>query len=98
MPTVDRECHYETLCISAKNVFVNIHKQEILEAINNEMFAAPVIDILPKTFTSQIIKKVFDQNKTDTRGLAGDIKIKVYSSVMLTVNVELSERLVNGPL
>ena len=57
MPTVDRECHYENLCISAKNVFVNIQKQEILEAINSEMCAAPVIDILPKAFTSQIIKK-----------------------------------------
>ena len=62
------------------------------------MCAAPVIDILPKSFASQIIKEVFDQNQTDTRGLASDIKIKVYSSVMLIVNVNLSERLVNGLL
>ena len=65
------------------------------------MCAAPVIDILPKSFASQIIKEVFDQNQTDTRGLASDIKIKVYSSVMLIVNVDcwlLSERLVNGLL
>ena len=52
------------------------------------MCAAPVIDILPKRFASQIINEVFDQNQTDTRGLASDIKIKVYSSVMLIVNVD----------
>lgn len=57
------------------------------------MCAVPAIDILLKNIASQIIKKVLGQNQTDTRGLPG-----VILSVILTVNVHLNERLVNGLL
>ena len=70
----------------------------MLEAINYEMCVVPATDILPKTITSQKIKEALDRNQTDTGGLASVIKIKVNSRVMLTVNVDLSDRLVNGQL
>ena len=57
------------------------------------MCAVPATDILLKNIASQIIKKVLGQNQTDTRGLPG-----VILSVILTVNVHLNERLVNGLL
>ena len=53
---------------------------------------------MPKNFASQRIKEPLDQNQTDTGGLASFIKIKVNSRVMLTANVDLSDRLVNGQL
>ena len=70
----------------------------MLEAINDEMCVVPAIDILPKNIASQRIKEALDQNQTDNGGLASVIKIKVNSRVMLTVNVDLSDRLVNGQL
>ena len=70
----------------------------MLEAINEEMCVVPAIDILPKNIASQRIKEALDRNQTDNGGLASVIKIKVNSRVMLTVNVDLSDRLVNGQL
>ena len=70
----------------------------MLEAINEEMCVVPAIDILPKNIASQRIKEALDWNQTDNGGLASVIKIKVNSRVMLTVNVDLSDRLVNGQL
>ena len=62
------------------------------------MCVVPAIDTLPKNIASQRIKEALDRNRTDTGGLASVIKIKVSSRVMLTVNVDLSDRLVNGQL
>ena len=96
--TAGRDFHHETLHIFAENTFANVYKQKMLEAINYEMCVVPATDILPKTITSQKIKEALDRNQTDTGGLASVIKIKVNSRVMLTVNVDLSDRLVNGQL
>ena len=70
----------------------------MLEAINDEMCVVPRIDILPKNIASKRIKEALDQNQTDTEGLASLSKIKVNSRMMLTVNVDLSDRLVNHQL
>ena len=94
--TAGRDFHYESLHIFAENTFVNVHKQKMLEVINDEMCVVPPIDILPKSITYKRIKEALDQNQTDTGGHASVIKIKVNSRVMLTVNVDLSDRLVNG--
>ena len=96
--TAGRDFHYESLHIFAENTFVNVHKPKMLEAINDEMCVVPPIDILPKSITSKRIKEALDQNQTETGGHASVIKIKVNSRVMLTVNVDLSDGLVNGQL
>ena len=63
------------------------------------MCVAPAIDIVPKNIASQRIKEASNyRNQTDPGGLASVITIKVHSKVMLTVNLDLSDRLVNGKL
>ena len=62
------------------------------------MCVAPAIDIVPKNIASQRIKEALYRNQTDPGGLASVITIKVHSKVMLTVNLDLSDRLVNGKL
>ena len=47
---------------------------------------------------SQRIKETLDRNQTETGGLASVIKIKVNSRLMQTVNVDLSDTLVNSQL
>ena len=84
--TAGRDFHHETPHIFAENEFVNVHNQKMLETINDEMCVVPVIDILPKNIASQRIKEALDRNQTDT------------SRVVLTVNVDLSDRLVNDQL
>ena len=92
--TAGRDFHHETLHIFPENV----HNQKMLGAINDDICVVPAIDILPKNIASQRIKEALDRNQTDTGGLASVIKIKVNLRVMLTFNVDLSDRLVNGQL
>ena len=99
LSTGDRDFCHETLHVYAENAFVNVYNQKMLEALNNEMFVVPVINMLPINIAaSQRIKEVLDRNQTDSGGLASVIKIKVNSRVMLTVNLDLSDRPVNGQL
>ena len=55
-------------------------------------------DITPKNIPATKIDQVLHRNKSETRGLAGILKIKVNAQVMLTVNIELQDRLINGQL
>ena len=99
LPTVAWEFHDETLRIFAENAFVNnVHNQKMLDAINDKKSAIPAIDILPKNIASHRIKEALDRNRTDTGGLASVVKIKANWRVMLTVNMDLSHRLINGQL
>ena len=62
------------------------------------MWVVVAIEILPKNIVSQRIKEALDWDQTEIGGLTSVIKIKVNSRVMLTVNLDLSDRLVNGQL
>ena len=53
---------------------------------------------LPKHIASQRIKEALEWNQTDTGGIASVIKIKVNSSLALTVSLDLRDSLVNGRL
>ena len=53
--TAGRDFHNETLHIFAKNAFVNVHNQKILEAINNEMC------VVPTSFCTVIISLIFER-------------------------------------
>ena len=56
------------------------------------------IDNLPKNASIQKINQVLNRNQSETGGLAGILKIKINARVMLTVNIDLQDRLVNGQL
>ena len=98
LSTAGRDLHHETLHAFAENPIVHGHNQKMLEAINDEMCVVPAINILPKNIVSQRIKGALDRNQTETGVLASVIKIKVNSRVTLTVNLDWSDRLLNGQL
>ena len=56
------------------------------------------IDNLLKNASIQKINQVLYRNENETGGLAGILKIKINARVMLTVNIDLQDRLVNGQL
>ena len=49
-------------------------------------------------YQTTLLLKALDRNRTDTGGLVSAIKIKVNSTVMPTVNVDLGDKLVNDQL
>ena len=77
--------YHKSVHVLPEDPFVNVYKQNMLEAINDNI-------------ASQRIKKALDRNKTESGGLANVTMIKVNSRVMLMVNVDLSDRLANAQL
>ena len=41
---------------------------------------------------------VLNKNQSETGGLAGKLELKINARVMLTVNVDVNDRLINGQI
>ena len=72
--------------------------QAILESIDNRIYYIKAIDNLPKNVSIQKINEVLNRNQSETGGLPGILKIIINTRVMLTVNIDLQDRLVHGQL
>ena len=94
----DANCPKDALHIYAENANANSYSQAMLESIDNLIYYIKAIDNLPKNVSIQKINKVLYWNQSETDGLAGILKIKIKARVMLTVNIDLQDRLVNGQL
>ena len=88
----------DALCIFAENALANIHNVNLLNSINNEMYSTTAIDSIRKNVALSKIEKVSNRSQSETGGLAGTLELKVNARVMVTVNVDLEDRLVNGQL
>ena len=88
----------DALHIFAENAPANIHNVNLLNSINSEMYSITVIDSNPKNIVLSKIEKALNRSQSETGGLAGTLELKVNARVMLTVNVDLEDRLVNGQL
>ena len=62
------------------------------------MYSITAIDSISKNVAFSKIEKVVSRSQSETGGLAGTLELKVNTGVMLTVNVDLEDRLVNGQL
>ena len=84
--------------IFAENASAKRHNLEMLYSIEENIFTIPAQDQFPKSSPCQKIIEVLNRNQVETRGLAGVLDIKFNARVMLTVNIDLQDRLVNGQL
>ena len=73
----------------------NIAKLENLSETDLEIFA---IDKIPEGTPSALIDNLNVKSQSSTRGLTHCLHLKKLPQVMLRVNIDLSDRLVNGPL
>ena len=65
----------------------------MLAAINTELYAIKSNDILPKIVSVTKIDQVLCHNQSETGELSGLLKIKLNAQVILTVNIDLHNRL-----
>ena len=70
----------------------------MLHSIEGNIFKIPAKDQFPKSIPHQIIIELLNRNQSQAGGLAGVLDIKLNERVMLTVNIDLQDRLVNGKL
>ena len=88
----------DALHIFAEKAPANIHNVNLLNSINSEMYSTAAIDSIRKNVALSKIEKVSNRSQSETGGLAGTLERKVNARVMVTVNVDLEDRLVNGQL
>ena len=92
--------HYpsDALHILAENDLVNEHSKAKLETIQKQLYVPKAKDLYPKNVKIQDIDKVLARGRSQTCGLDGEIHIKEGARVILTRNINLQDRLINGQM
>lgn len=71
------------------------HSTVILVDINNELCNTKTNDTLRKNVSSSEIDQTLNHNQTETKQLANLFKMKLHVRVILTVNIDLQNRLID---
>ena len=88
----------DALHIWAENSPVNEYNNTKLDQIAANRFHLKATDQYPPNVTKQDIDRVLVRGRSDTGGLDSDIYIKENARVMLTTNVDIGDRLINGQM
>ena len=70
----------------------------MLEKLEGELFLFNAIDDLPNNVPQRLIELAINRKQTDTGGLATKLTLKLGAKVMLTVNIDISDKLINGQI
>jgi hypothetical protein len=96
--TSDPNYPSDALHIWAENTPVNEHNQKKLETIQSPLFLLKAKDQYPKNVNKQDIDRVLARRRSETCGLDFEIHIKEGARVMLTTNINIQDRLINGQM
>ena len=86
------------LHIWALNNPVNEHNLKILQELPKPLFVLRSVDQYPLEVTRQDIDKFLTTGHSETGGLDFEILIKEGARVMLTTNIDITDRLINGQM
>ena len=88
----------DTLHIWAENASVDEHNERKLETIQTQLYILKAKDQYPENVNKQDIDRVLARGRSETCGLDSDIHIKEGARVMLTTNINIQDRLINGQM
>ena len=88
----------DALHIWAENAPVDEHNQKKLEAIHALLFTLKAKDQYPQNVNKQDIDRVLAIGRSETRGPDFEIQIKEGARLMLTTNIDIQDRLINGQM
>jgi hypothetical protein len=77
---------------------VDEYNSNRLEQIQSRQYILKALDQFPPHVRKQDIERVLSKGRSETGGLDAEIVIKESARVMLTTNVDISDRLINGQL
>ena len=75
-----------------------VHNKKILDTLPGEMHRVNAIDSIPADckYPLQSVVSVQNRKQTDTIDLAKCLALKLVAKVMVTVNIDIKDRLING--
>ena len=81
-----------------KNYPTVVHNKKILDTFPGELCRVNAIDNIPADckYHLQCIASAQNRKQTDIGGLAKSLELKVGAKVMITVNIDIKDRLING--
>ena len=88
----------EALHLFAENRPVVQHNQGMLDKLDGMSFLIPAIDEIPKNVTDRLVQEAQNRKQSETGGLALNLTLKLGAKVMLTVNIDISDKLINGQI
>lgn len=86
------------LHIWAENYPVNEHNLKVLQQLPKPLFVLKSVDQYPLEVTKQDIDKFLPKGRSETGGLDFEILMKEGARVMLTTNIDITDRLINGQM
>ena len=86
------------LHIWAENDPVSEHNNNQLEQLTTPLFILKATDLYPQNITKQLIDKFYLKGRSETGGLDFEVRVKVGARVMLTTNIDIADRLINGQM
>ena len=96
-PSDDNYPH-DALHIWAENAPVTEHNNRYLQQIPSPLFVLKAVDNYPQNVTRQDIERVLSKGRSETGGLDSEILMKENARVMLTANIDIANRLINGQI
>ena len=98
MSPSDSNYPHEALHIWAENKPVNEYNVTRLNQIPGQEYILTAIDQYPPHVSKQDIDRVLARSRSETGGLDYHISIKKGCRVMLTTNIDIADRLINGQM
>ena len=86
----------EVLHFFAENRPVFEHNQAMLDKLEGTSFLIQAIDEISKNVAQRVVQEAQNLEQSETGGLALNLTLKLSAKVMLTVNIDISDKLING--
>jgi hypothetical protein len=96
--TSDENYPLDALHIFAENAPADENNINRLEQIHSPEYILKALDQFPPNVRKQDIERFLSNGRSETGGLETKIMIKESARVMLTTNVDITDRLINGQL
>ncbi|KXJ10654.1 ATP-dependent DNA helicase PIF1 [Exaiptasia diaphana] len=94
----DQDYPSDALHIWAENNPVTAHNNKKLDEIDAPLYVLTAIDHYPQNVSEKDIESVLSKGRSETGGLDFKIHIKKGARVMLTSNIDINDRLINGQM
>ena len=88
----------EAIHLFAENKPVNDHNAIMLARLDRRIYTIEAIDEVPNDIPQFLVNQLQNRKITETGGLASKLIFKLEARVMLTVNLDIQDKLINGQI